>query len=182
MVNRRPVSHSGTGRWRTRRMSLANSAVYSANPRAYRTPATMYANQRIQPTPNAARTFRIFLAKCTAPPDSGKAVLISAKLNAVMAATTPLSANVAIAPGPVARNAVPASTRTPPPTIAPTPMPVAESKPKTRRSRDSGASVTASGAPPAYWARRARKPAWRSTYEGLTTESSVPWAVRVMSA
>jgi hypothetical protein len=35
----------------------------SAKPSAYSTPATMYANQSTQPTPNAARTLSTFLAK-----------------------------------------------------------------------------------------------------------------------
>ncbi len=63
------------------------------------------------------------------PPDSGNAEASSAKLSAVSAAMTPLSAKATIAPGPVAANATPASARIPPPTMAPTPTPVAPQSP-----------------------------------------------------
>lgn len=73
-----------------------------------------------------------FFAKVYAPPDSGNALLISAKLIAVITAITPFSANASIAAGPVARNATPASTRMPPPTMAPIPTAVAPSNPMLR--------------------------------------------------
>lgn len=85
------------------------------------------------------------LREGAAPPDSGKAVDISAKLSAVSTATTPLIANGTTALGPVAWNATPARTRMPPPTIAPTPTPVAPSRLTVRPCRSPPASFTGPG-------------------------------------
>ncbi len=94
----------------------------------------MEANQTTQPTKKAASIGSTFLANAYAPPDSGNRVASSAKLNAVIRAMLPLRANARIAAGPVTAKATPVSARMPPPTMAPTPTPVAPRKPIDRSS------------------------------------------------
>jgi hypothetical protein len=89
----------------------------------------MEANQTTHPTLKAGSTVRTFFPNAYVPPDSGNCVASSAKLRAVSTAIRPLSANATIALGPVVANATPANARIPPPTIAPTPIPVAPSSP-----------------------------------------------------
>src|SRR5688572_1626448 len=89
----------------------------------------MYANHRIQPTANAARTDNTFFANVYAPPDSGNTVDISVTLIAVSHATTPLRASARIAAGPAELKAVPARISIPPPRIPPSPTRVAPNTP-----------------------------------------------------
>ena len=56
----------------------------------------------------------------------------SVKLRAVVKAIKPLSKKARTALGPVAAKAVPARAKMPPPTMAPTPMPVASNRPMDR--------------------------------------------------
>ena len=55
-------NQGGCGAPNAFQISPSASTAYSAKPRAYKTPATMYANQSTQPTTNAARTVRTFFA------------------------------------------------------------------------------------------------------------------------
>ena len=69
---------------------------------------------------------------------SGNFEETSAKLRAVNNAIKPFSANARMALGPVAAKAAPAKARIPPPTIAPTPTPVASSRPSgTKTTKES---------------------------------------------
>ncbi|MCZ7680857.1 MAG: hypothetical protein M5U28_19595 [Sandaracinaceae bacterium] len=86
-----------------------------------------------------------FFAKVYAPPDCGKAADISPKLSAVSTATNPFSTNARMALGPAASNATPARTRIPPPTIEPTPIPVAPRSETVRLASSSLAASLTSG-------------------------------------
>lgn len=86
---------------------------------------------------NADLIDRTFLEKRYGPPDSGKVDEISANVNAASKAIMPFRANASIAPGPVDAKLTPARASIPPPTIAPTPMPVAPNNPMVRFIDDS---------------------------------------------
>lgn len=111
-----------------RQLSRAK-ATKEPKPKAYKAPAEIEANHTTQPTPNAASTERTFLANVYVPPDCGNRDDSSAKLMAVSRAIRPFNAKATSALGPVATNATPARARTPPPTIAPTPILVAPKRP-----------------------------------------------------
>lgn len=86
---------------------------------------------------NADLIDRTFLEKRYGPPDSGKVDEISANVSAASKAITPFRAKASIALGPVAAKLTPARARIPPPTIAPTPIPVAPNNPMVRLIEDS---------------------------------------------